>query len=45
MKQIPALVRGETLQATGQWIGQVGLPMPILRAGEIAVFHLVRSPA
>jgi alpha-galactosidase len=44
MKQVPALVRGETLRATGQWIAQVGLPMPILRAGEIAVFQFTRSP-
>lgn len=43
MKQIPALVRGEPVRATGQWIAQSGLPMPILRAGEIAVFHLTRS--
>lgn len=43
MKQVPALVRGETLRASGQWIAQAGLPMPILRAGEIAVFHLTRS--
>ena len=43
MKQIPALARGETLQASGQWIAQSGLPMPILRAGEIAVLHLTRS--
>ncbi len=43
MKQIPALARGETLQASGLWIAQCGLPMPILRAGEIAVLHLTRS--
>ncbi len=42
MKQIPALARGETLRATGQWIAQSGLSMPILRAGEIAVLHLTR---
>jgi alpha-galactosidase len=43
MKRIPALVQGETVQATGQWIAQAGLPTPILRAGEIAIFHLTRS--
>ena len=43
MKRIPALAKGETLQASGQWIAQSGLPMPILRAGEIAVLHLTRS--
>ncbi len=43
MKQVPALASGETLRATGQWIAQSGLPMPILRAGEIAVLHLTRS--
>ncbi len=43
MKQIPALVRGETVGATGQWITWAGLPMPILRAGEVAIFHLTRS--
>ena len=44
MKRAPALVRGATVQATGQWIARAGLPMPILRAGEICVFHLTRSP-
>ena len=43
MKRVPALARGETLQASGQWIAQSGLPMPILRAGECAVLHLTRS--
>ena len=45
MKRIPALVRGETVPATGRWIAHAGLPTPILRAGEIAVFHLSRSSA
>ena len=45
MKQVPALVRGETVQASGQWLAHAGLPTPILRAGEIAVFHLTRSEA
>ena len=43
MKRVPALVRGETLQATGQWIARSGLPMPVLRADEIAILHLTRS--
>jgi alpha-galactosidase len=43
MKHVPALVRGETLRATGRWIAEAGLPTPILRAGEIAVYHLSRS--
>lgn len=45
MKHVPALVRGETVQVTGLWIAEAGLPAPILRAGEIAVFHLSRSTA
>ncbi len=45
MKRVPALVRGETVRATGQWIAHAGLPTPILRAGEIAVYHLARSAA
>jgi len=43
MKRIPALVRGETVRATGRWIASAGLPTSILRAGEIAVFELSRS--
>lgn len=43
MKHIPALIQGETLKASGQWLAQAGLPMPILRAGEIAIFQLTRS--
>ncbi|MBL8770608.1 MAG: alpha-galactosidase [Phenylobacterium sp.] len=45
MKHVPALVRGETVRATGRWIAETGLPAPILRAGEIAVFQLSRSAA
>ena len=45
MKRIPALARGESVVATGQWLAQVGLPAPILRAGEIAVFHLTETVA
>lgn len=40
MKSVPALVAGETLRASGREIAAVGLPMPILRAGEVAVFRL-----
>ena len=43
MKHVPALARGETVRAGGRWIAEAGLPTPILRAGEIAVFHLSRS--
>ena len=43
MKHVPALVRGEPLIATGALLGRVGLPLPILRAGEAAVFHLERA--
>ena len=42
MKQATALARGEPVQATGQWMARAGLSMPILRAGEIAILHLVR---
>jgi alpha-galactosidase len=45
MKHVPALVRGETVRAGGRWLAHSGLPTPILRAGEIAVFHLSRSTA
>jgi alpha-galactosidase len=40
MKVAPALALGETLTATGALLRQSGLPLPILRAGELAVFHL-----
>ncbi|HEY9217128.1 MAG TPA: hypothetical protein VIO94_03700, partial [Phenylobacterium sp.] len=45
MKAVPALVRGEEIEASGRLIAQVGLPAPILRAGEIAVFYLRARPA
>jgi alpha-galactosidase len=45
MKLVPALARGESVRATGLWIAQGGLPMPILRAGEIAILLLTRSAA
>ena len=40
MKVIPDLARGETLRATGRLLSEVGLPLPVLRAGQVAVFHL-----
>ena len=42
MKHAPALVRGEALEASGGVLRHVGLPLPILRAGEAAVFELTR---
>jgi alpha-galactosidase len=42
MKTAPALVRGETLEASGRMIETVGLPLPILGPGGIAVFRLER---
>ena len=42
MKTAPTLALGEPLTASGRLLEQVGLPLPILRAGEIAVFHLRR---
>lgn len=45
MKRVPALARGETVRASGRLIAEVGLPLPILRAGEVAVFELIRETA
>ena len=42
MKHAPALARGEIVEASGRVLRQVGLPLPILRAGEAAVFELDR---
>lgn len=42
MKFAPALTSGEVVEATGRLIETMGLPLPILRAGGIAVFHLER---
>jgi hypothetical protein len=42
MKRAPALASGAAVQATGRIIEAIGLPLPILRAGGIAVFHLER---
>jgi len=41
-KLLPPIVRGETVTTTGALIAGIGLPLPILSAGEIAVFHLER---
>jgi alpha-galactosidase len=40
MKRLPAVATGEPVVATGQLLAVMGLPLPVLRAGEIAVFHL-----
>ncbi len=40
MKVAPAFVTGEKIEATGQAIATVGIPMPVLRAGEIAIVQL-----
>jgi alpha-galactosidase len=43
MKRVPALARGEVVRASGRMIAEVGLPLPILRAGEAAVFEIMRE--
>lgn len=40
MKRVPDLAAGKTLTATGRTLAVMGLPLPVLRAGEIAIFHL-----
>jgi alpha-galactosidase len=42
MKHAPALALGEAAVVSGRVIETTGLPVPILRAGGIAVFHLER---
>ena len=42
MKVAPTLTSGAPAEATGRMIETMGLPLPILRAGGIAVFHLER---
>ncbi|MFI4936240.1 MAG: alpha-galactosidase [Caulobacterales bacterium] len=44
MKSAPALASGATVEASGRIIETVGLPLPVLGAGGIAVFHLERVP-
>ncbi|WP_421934407.1 alpha-galactosidase [Phenylobacterium sp.] len=42
MKRRIPLVKGDVLRATGLMLAQLGLPLPVMRAGEIAVFRLER---
>jgi alpha-galactosidase len=41
-RRAPALLGGAAIEATGRMIESVGLPLPILRAGQVAVFQLER---
>ncbi|HEX7761172.1 MAG TPA: alpha-galactosidase [Caulobacteraceae bacterium] len=43
MRRVPPLTLGKTLHATGNMISHTGLALPVLRAGEIAVFLLTRE--
>ncbi|HEY2706826.1 MAG TPA: alpha-galactosidase [Caulobacteraceae bacterium] len=43
MKRPPAITSGETFEASGTMLQTIGLPLPILRAGGIALFHLQRT--
>ncbi len=38
----PDLLKGQAVRTTGDLIQALGLPLPVLRAGEIAVFQLIR---
>ncbi len=42
MKRPTPLVKGESLRATGHMLAKTGIPLPVMRAGEIAVFRLTR---
>lgn len=42
MKHVPALGRGETLEASGAMLAHAGAPLPLLRAGEIAILSVER---
>ncbi len=42
MKAAPSLTSGDVVVASGRMIETMGLPLPILRAGAIAFFHLER---
>jgi alpha-galactosidase len=42
MRRAPALVSGLPVEASGRAIASLGLPLPILRPGRIALFHLER---
>ena len=45
MKWSPALALAEPTTASGALLRHSGLPLPILRAGELAVFHLKAASA
>lgn len=40
MKQVPTFVRGETTTISSALLRNAGLPLPILRVGDGALFHL-----
>ncbi len=42
MKRRITLVKGDTLIASGAMLAGTGIPLPVMRAGEIAVFRLTR---
>lgn len=42
MKEVPALFKGDALTVSAAQLSHGGLPLPVLRAGEIALFHLQR---
>lgn len=42
MKRRIPLVKGDALRATGLMLAQLGVPLPVMRAGEIAVFRVER---
>jgi hypothetical protein len=43
MKVAPALALGQSVTATGGLLMTLGLPLPVLRAGEAAVFELEKE--
>lgn len=45
MRQVPPLTLGQTLTANGAMLAHTGIALPVLRAGEIAVFLLQREDA
>lgn len=45
MKSWPGLVGGDPLTASGRMLAEVGVPLPVLRAGEIVVFELTAVSA
>ena len=44
MKSVPATLSGAGFEASGAALIHQGLPLPVLRAQEIAVYHLERLP-